>query len=393
MLIKLIHAAAMGTACLVMVSCSNLPGANQAPEVSPEAPELVSVDPEEAPQAPARSLAMFEPGPDQACYDRNTLPSTMVVDTHNHFRPFGGAAIPFEETVSYLERTGVLFANVYGIGQSLPFTSGCEYYLDCVGTPAIPSMQNDLANAANLIDYHPDTVVLTLSMTFPDLARPHLIPDQIDRLDRTYEGLFRWMGEVNLVKQALMGNGHVAAPKEVIPEWAPFMEVLRERNIPLAIHSDLGSDDTPFAYVDLMEEVLRLYPDNTIIWMHMGLSRELTTLPAETHIATMQGFLDANPNLYLDISWRVVPDAYFDTPEKRAAYVDFFNANPGRILTGTDFVASHVKTFEVYEEEVEVNSSILADLNDEAFRQIALGESYFRILDLPYRAPDICTAP
>lgn len=377
----------LSAACLAMVSCATGP---ETP-VEPEALTPAAM-PETAPQ-PARTLAMFEPGPDQACYDREAMPSTMVVDTHNHFRPFGGAAIPFEETVSYLERTDILFANIYGIGQSLPFSSGCEYYLDCVGTPAIPSMQNDLANAANLIDYEPETVVLTLSMTFPDLARPWQIPDQIARLDRTYEGLFRWMGEVNLVKQALMGNGHVATPKEVIPDWADFMAILRERNIPLAIHSDLGSDADPYHYVDLMEEVLRLYPDNTIIWMHMGLSRELTTMPAEDHIALMKEFLDANPNLYLDISWRVVPDAYFDTPEKRAAYVAFFNAYPDRILTGTDFVASHVKTFEIYEEEVAVNSAILADLDDEAFRQIALGETYFRILDLPYQAPAICRAP
>ena len=40
-----------------------------------------------------------------------------------------------------------------------------------------------------------------------------------------------------------------------------------------------------------------------------------------------------------------------------------------------------------------VNSAILADLDDEAFRRIALGETYFRMLDLPYRAPEICEAP
>lgn len=379
----------MGAACLMATSCAMMPAGEETAPVTVEAAEPA---PEPAP-LPGRTLAMFTPGPDQACYDRATMPSTMVVDTHNHFRPFGGAAIPFEETVSYLERTGVLFANVYGIGQSLPFSSGCEYYLDCIGTPAIPSMQNDLANAANLIDYDPDTVVLTLSMTFPDLARPQQIPDQIALLDRTYDGLFRWMGEVNLVKQALMGNGHYATPVEAIPEWAPFMAILRERGIPLAIHSDLGSDDDPWHYAGLMEEVLRTYPGNTIVWMHMGLSKELTTLPAEAHIAKMQGFLDTYPNLYLDMSWRVVPDAYFDTPEKKAAYIAFFNANPGRILTGTDFVASHVKSFEVYEEEVAVNSAILADLDDEAFRRIALGETYFRMLDLPYRAPEICEAP
>ena len=57
---------------------------------------------------------------DAPCYDRSVQPQTPVVDSHLHFRPFGGPAIPFSEVVSYLEKTGVLFVNIYGIGQMLP---------------------------------------------------------------------------------------------------------------------------------------------------------------------------------------------------------------------------------------------------------------------------------
>ena len=377
---------------LSLAACSTPVSPRVTPAAKAASLEDIKQDVSDSAAAPARTLAMFTPGPDQACYDRATMGSTMVVDAHNHFRPFGGPAIPFPETVSYLERTGVLFANVYGIGQSLPVETGCTYYLDCVGTPARPSLQNDIVNAANVIDYAPENVVLTLSMTFPDLSRPQDIPAQIEQLDRSYSGMFRWMGEVNLVKQALMGNAHQPTPEDVLEGWAPFMQTLRERSMPIAIHSDLGSDETPDQYLALFEKVLELYPDNTIVWMHMGLSKELTTLPAESHIATMTRLLDAYPNLYLDISWRVVADAYFDTPEKKAAYVAFFNAYPDRILTGTDFVAARAKDFSVYEEEVAVNSAILANLDDEAFRQIALGESYFRLLDMPYAAPEICEA-
>ena len=39
-----------------------------------------------------------------------------------------------------------------------------------------------------------------------------------------------------------------------------------------------------------------------------------------------------------------------------------------------------------------MTSDILADLSDEAFRNIALGENYFRLLKLDYRAPEICNA-
>ena len=70
-------------------------------------------------ETPRPTLGMFRTG-DAPCYDRTVQPQTSVVDTHLHFRPFGGRAIPFRDVVSYLERTGVLFVNVYGIGQRVP---------------------------------------------------------------------------------------------------------------------------------------------------------------------------------------------------------------------------------------------------------------------------------
>lgn len=341
--------------------------------------------------AASRSLDIFTPGQDQACYDRKTQPSTFVVDSHNHFRPFGGKARPFAEVVKYLEDSGVLFANVYGIGQALPYTSSCTYYLDCVGTPARPSIRNDLINASQITLNPPENIVLTMSMTFPDLAHPEDVPELIELYDEEYPGLFKWMGEVNLVKQALFGNEHAATPVDAIARWAPFMKTLREREIPIAIHSDLGSNDDPTRYLKLMEEVLDQYPDNKIIWVHMGLSKELTAIPVADHIALMSKYLDEKPNLMLDITWRVIPDNYFQTTEDVAAYTEFFNTYYNRILTGTDFVASFNKSFKVYAEEVEVNSSILADLDDRAFRHITLGQAYFELLKLPYRAPEICS--
>ena len=60
-------------------------------------------------------------------------PKPRSVDAHLHFRPFGGHALPFEEVVSYLEKTGVRFVNIYGIGQMLPVSSTCTYYLGLSG--------------------------------------------------------------------------------------------------------------------------------------------------------------------------------------------------------------------------------------------------------------------
>ena len=329
-------------------------------------------------------------GDGAACYDRSVQPQTTVVDSHLHFRPFGGPAVPFEEVVHYLEATGVLFANVYGIGQMLPASSPCTYYLDCPGTPVTPTLRNDFVNAANAVVKTPEGLHLTLSMTFPDLADPESVLAGLELIDDEYPGLFRWMGEVNLVKQAVFANGRGPVPAEAIEGWAGFMAVLRERGIPLAIHSDLGSDDDPTRYLPLMEDVLSRYPDNPIVWVHMGLSRELTGMDPARHAALMTSMLERHPNLMLDITWRVIDDAYFSTPEGRAAYVPFLNAHSERILPGTDFLASRDKDLEVYREELEVTSRILGHLDDEAFRNIALGGNYFRLLGLDYEAPRVC---
>jgi len=336
-----------------------------------------------------RALSSFSSSNEQ-CYDRAREPFTAVVDSHLHFRPFGGAPIPLADMTAILKKNGVLFANMYGIGQSLPIEGPCEYYLDCVGTPALPSLKNDFANAQALLDAKPKDVHLTLSMTFPDLAKPEDVLKGMALLDREYPGRFRWMGEVNLVKQALFGNAHRATPMAAIKRWAPFMAELKRRGIPLALHADLGSNAEQTKYLPLVEEVLRRYPDNTIVWMHLGLSKELTTLDADRHIKIVSGLFDRYKNLHADISWRVLYDNAFSKPEARAKYVAFLNKYSDRILPGTDFVALWRKTEAVYAEELRATSDILRDVDDRAFRNIALGQNYFRLLKLDYRAPRVC---
>lgn len=340
----------------------------------------------------ALSLANFRPGSTD-CYDRRSRPPLAVVDTHLHVRPFGGPPIPFPDLIGYLSRSGVLFANLYGIGQRLPVDSPCTYYLNCPGVPALPSLKSDFSNAQNLLDYASGKdLKLVLSMTFPDLSKPEDVLPQMAVLDKEYPGMFRWMGEVNLAKQALYNNGHQAVAKEKIAAWKPFMDELRRRNIPIAIHSDLGNDKSPYLYIPLIEEVLRLYPDNKIVWMHLGLSKELSSIDPNKHVAILENMLRRYPKLSFDISWRVIYDQVFKDPALRRPYVALMNRYPDRFIPGTDFVAAAGKTEQVYREELVVTSFVLGEVNDEAYRRIALGENYFRLAGLDAVAPPICKA-
>ena len=368
-------------ALTALASAACIAGCDQIPRPSDEGAEA---------ERHSLTLETFQ-DPDAPCFDRGLAPHTAVVDTHLHFRPFGGPVVPFHEVLGYLNDTGVLFANVYGIGQTLPSNSDCTYYLDCPGTPVVPSLRNDFVNAANVTSEVAQGLHLTLAMTFPDLSDPESVLAGMRLLDSEFPGQFRWMGEVNLVKQAQFGNGHEPVPLEKIAEWAEFMDILRERSIPLAIHSDLGSDEQPTRYLPQLEEVLQRYPQNPIVWVHMGLSRELVKFDPAVHAGLVKSLLEAHPMLMVDIAWRVIDDAYFSTPEGRAAYVPLLNAHSDRILPGTDFVASRDKELEVYRTELEVTGRIHRYLDDAAFRNIALGQNYFRLLNLDYEAPPICT--
>ena len=58
----------------------------------------------------------------------------------------------------------------------------------------------------------------------------------------------------------------------------------------------------------------------------------------------------------------------------------------------TQYLAWMEEALRLYPDELQVTSDILTDLSDQAFRNIALGENYFRTLGLDYSAPEICSS-
>ena len=332
--------------------------------------------------------------PSPACFNRATQPYLTVADTHIHFRPFGGESVSYHDMLKLMADNGVVFGGVMGIGQRLPWDArpGCDSYQDCRDLPANPTIKNDFVNAANFAEFKSPGRQLVFSMTFPDLARPAEIPALIALYDKEYPGLFKLMGEANVVKQALFPNGHVPVTTAQIDQWADFMKILRERNIPLALHSDLGNDTgEPTKYRPLLEHVLRTYPDNKIIWLHLGMSSQQVAMDPLNHILLLQGMLDRFPNLYLDISWGVLEQNYFS--KYRQGYVDFINRNSSRIITGSDYVAYKNKQPAYnYADELKTSSAMNAYLNNDAFRNIALGQTYLTLLGMnaTYNAPQIC---
>ena len=322
------------------------------------------------------------------CFDRKVGSHLLQVDTHLHVRPFGTNAIPSETFLSILTNSGVTHATAYGIGQPFAVQTNCIHYINCPGVPTRPSPINDFKNVRDLTKYQSKFIDMTLSLSFPDLANPESILDKMNYIVNKHPNKFKWIGEVNLTKQALVSNGHESATISDINNWKPFMKFIADQNIPITIHSDLGHDGEPLKYVHLMRHVLNLYPENTIIWAHMGLSKELLTMPANEHVALMKEFLNQYPNLYLDMSWRILEDYYFS--KNRSVYVYLLNRNPTRFINGTNFIASSNKGFEDYNKALDTVSTMHKYINNKAFRGIALGQNHFNLLENGKNVAEIC---
>jgi hypothetical protein len=70
--------------------------------------------------------------------------------------------------------------------------------------------------------------------------------------------------------------------------------------------------------------------------------------------------------------------------------VALINRWPKRFIPGTAVVATAGSGAMAYRQELAITSGILARVNDEAFRRIALGQNFFELAGLEAVAPPIC---
>ena len=119
----------------------------------------------------------------------------------------------------------------------------------------VPDPLNDRINAENYKKYKANEelkskIHLTLSATFPNLQKPGNITTILGELENDFPGSFRWAGEMNVIKHALVGNGFFDATdspritKRFIDEGRldPFYLKMEAYRWPVTIHCDCGNN-------------------------------------------------------------------------------------------------------------------------------------------------------
>ena len=135
----------------------------------------------------------------------------------------------------------------------------CCYYLHCptFNYPVVPNPMNDRENAKNYVKYknnpnQTSKIHLTLSATSPNLQHPVDIMrfmTNLDNLTRDFPENFKWAGEMNVMKHALVGNGFFkedTSPrltKKFIQDGNLdlFFKDMESKGWPVTLHNDLGN--------------------------------------------------------------------------------------------------------------------------------------------------------
>lgn len=247
----------LATLCLVVVpSWAQTEGEDDQDETATNTIELAEL----VEAAPRRTLSRFTIGHEDnsMCWDRPGKDGFFsVVDAHNHFRPFGGPAVPFDMYLDWMRTHGLVFTTVFGIGQKLmkanPNDPDCCYYLHCptFNYTVVPNPANDIENAREVMEYmkrQDREMHMTLSYTSPNLQKPDNITSIMATLEQEFPDTFKWAGEINVYKHALAGNGFFNQPRvteEHIDSGVldPFFRKMEEKQWPVTLHCDLGCDN------------------------------------------------------------------------------------------------------------------------------------------------------
>jgi predicted TIM-barrel fold metal-dependent hydrolase len=206
--------------------------------------------------------------------------------------------------------------------------------------------------------------------------------DHIERVLRTFPGVFSGIGEFTIHKEFVSAKIAGETASLTNPALDRILDLAAEAGLVVILHNDLDTrfpkpGQDPYPVVQLAQ-VLKRHPRATVIWAHCGLGRIVH--PVKDQIGMVERALTNPelPNLYIDISWDEVAKYLVATPETTQAAADLINGHPDRFLFGTDEVApaeqaKYLKVYDLY-------APLFAKLTPETSEKVRKG-NYERLFD------------
>ena len=165
--------------------------------------------------------------------------------------------------------------------------------------------------------------------------------DHIERVLRTFPGVFAGIGEFSIHKEVVSSKitGHTASLHN--PALDRILAKAAEIGLVVILHCDIANvrpGEEPDHYEDLLR-VFAAHPQAAIVWAHTGLGRFVA--PSREHVELLDRMLSDSRyrHVMLDISWDEVAKYLVKDDETVDAWAALIAKHPMRFLFGTDSVA------------------------------------------------------
>ena len=206
--------------------------------------------------------------------------------------------------------------------------------------------------------------------------------DHIKQMLLKFPNVFSGIGEFSIKKEVVSSKIAGNAANIEDPALGKVLNLAAEIGLIAILHCDIdamlpSSDSKKPVYLDGLARLFKKYSKTKIIWAHTGLGRYVKARPKHTHwIASL---LDENKNLYVDISWDLVAEEFFQqkTETLKPEWKSFFINYADRVLFGTDVVAP---TKEKYHKALALYDKIWKDLPKQVVHKITY-ENYIKLFD------------
>jgi len=216
----------------------------------------------------------------------------------------------------------------------------------------------------------------------------------IRRVLKTFPGVFTGIGEFTIHKEFVSPKVAGTPASLMDPALDSILSFAGQVGLVVIMHNDVN---VPFAkpgsaeaslnlpsapavpeYLAQMTALLERHPTTTVIWAHTGLGR--TVRPISDHVKMLAALVGDPrlPNLYFDISWKVVSDYVTASDSALTATANLLNRYPDRFLFGTDALSppDTAAYLEVYHEY----APLWKRLTPEASQKIRIG-NYLTLFD------------
>ncbi len=305
-----------------------------------------------------------------------------TTDSHLHVRNYVQEGITLDKTYDLLLKKGVERAAVFGIPLQqrwdMETRVSPSYYLhDDQSLYYYSAIDAILAAEYQLLPKHRksvfDPMIVGLNPT------DGWAVDHIRNMLLKFPGTFSGIGEFSIKKEIVSGKVSGEAANLEDPALGLILEFAAEAGLVVILHSDidamLSNNDQEPTYLKSLEYLFSKHQNTKIIWAHTGLGRYVKA--RKEHTQFVSNLLDRYKNLFVDISWDIVIDQFFEDRYLHHQWKTFLTDYATRILFGTDTVAPSLAD---YEKTLHSYERIWQELAEESVQDITYN-NYKKIFD------------